>query len=179
MSLIAAIMLVLPATAGAPPANASPTERRSNAAMTQRMAPLSPLIGEWRGSGWMLMPDGKRQEFVSSETVTARLSGSALLIEGRHTAPGNLQQIVHDAMAMVTWDSRAGTYRFRSALANGMGGDFPLEVSAGRFAWRMDIPGGRIDYVADFTKDTWIERGRRTGVDGKSIDFFEMNLRRQ
>jgi hypothetical protein len=126
----------------------------------------------------MLMPDGTRQHFDSRETVSARLSGAALLIEGRHYAPGNPQLLVHDAMAMVTWDQRAGAYRFRSALANGSGGDFPLEVAPGRFAWRMEMPGGRIDYVAEFTADTWNERGRRTGTDGQSIDFFEMNLRR-
>jgi hypothetical protein len=177
MSAIAAALLAL--SAPAPATVTLAIERGPAVSLSQHMAPLAPLVGEWRGSGWMLMPDGTRRSFESRETVTSRLSGNALLVEGRHYAPGNPQRPVHDAMAMITWDQRAGAYRFRSALANGSGGDFPLEVSPGRFAWRMEMQGARIDYVAEFTGDTWTERGRRTGADGRSIDFFEMRLRRQ
>lgn len=175
MSMIAAALLAL----SSPAAAGEPAQPAPAAGLSQRMAPLANLVGEWRGSGWMMMPDGTRQSFESRETVTPRLSGHALLVEGRHFAPGNSQQPVHDAMAMITWDQRAGAYRFRSALASGMGGDFPLEVAPGRFAWRIDSPGGRIDYVAEFTRDTWTERGSRTGADGSKLDFFEMTLRRQ
>ncbi len=125
------------------------------------------------------MPDGSRQRFESSETVTSRLSGNALLVEGRHHVPGNPAQLVHDAIGMITWDARANGYRFRAALGSGMGGDFPIEVGPGRFAWRIDTPGGRIDYEAEFTRDTWVERGRRTGADGRAVDFLEMILRRE
>jgi hypothetical protein len=172
MSIIAAALLALSSPTSPPASRPAP-------ALSQRMAPLGDLVGEWRGSGWMMMPDGTRHRFESRETVTSRLSGNALLVEGRHYEPGSPERLIHDAMAMITWDQRTGAYRFRSALANGMGGDFPLEVGPGRFAWRIDTPGGRIDYVAEFTRDTWTERGRRTGPDGRSVDFFEMTLRRQ
>lgn len=177
MRLIAASLLALMVPAAA--AGQTPTPAAASPALSTRMAPLAAMIGEWRGSGWMMTPAGTRERFDSWERVTPRLSGNAMLVEGRHTAPGAPTQIVHDAMAMITWDSRANAYRFRSALATGMGGDFPLEVSPGRFAWRMDLPGGRIDYVAEFNGDTWTERGRRTGADGRAVDFFEMTLRRQ
>lgn len=176
MSMIAAALLAL----ASPCPTGEPARPAPATALSPRMVPLQDLVGEWRGSGWIMMPDGSRQRFDSSETVTTRLSGNALLVEGRHYAPGNAQRVVHDAMAMITWDQHAGAYRFRSALATGMGGDFPLEIAPGRFAWRMETPGGgRIDYVAEFTRDTWTERGRRTGPDGRSTDFFEMTLRRQ
>jgi hypothetical protein len=126
-----------------------------------------------------MLPDGSRQRFDSSETVTLRLSGNALLVEGKHSLPGRPDQLVHDAIGMITWDAQAGKYRFRTALANGMGGDFPIEIAPGRFSWRIDTPGGAIDYVAEFTGETWVERGQRTGPGGRGIDFFEMTLRRQ
>lgn len=171
--LAASLIAVLAASTAA----AQPAESASGAATySERMAPLSGLVGEWRGSGWVLAQGGVRTTFTSHESVTRRLSGNALLVEGQHRGPAG--ELVHDAMAMIAWDQRGGGYRMRSQLANGMSGDFPLEVTPGGFTWRMDTPGGRIEYVATFTADTWTERGRRIGPDGRSIDFFEMTLQR-
>lgn len=167
-----ALVLALPL---ARPVSAQPAQA---AALSDRMAPLAVLVGEWRGSGWMLMPDGARAEFISSETVTSRLSGAALLVEGRHVDPVD-GSVVHDAMAMLTWDPRANTYRFRAALANGHGGDFPLTAEPGRFAWTTDTPNGRLDYVADFDATTWRETGTITSADGDTRQIFEMTLTRQ
>lgn len=176
MLLIAAAFVATAAPAASAPAHLSPPAAQTSP--SERMAPLAPLIGEWRGSGWTLMPDGSRSEFQSREIVTPRLSGNALLVEGKHYSPGNPDRLVHDAIGLITWDPRASAYRFRTSLANGMSGDYPLEVSPGRFAWRIDTPGGRIDYVAEFTSESWVERGRRTAADGRSVDFFEMRLQR-
>ena len=174
MRLLAASLLALFL---ASPTAAQPAENASTAVTySERMAPLSGLVGEWRGSGWTLGRDGARTAFTSHESVTPRLSGNALLVEGQHRGPDG--ELVHDAMAMLTWDQRSGGYRMRTQLANGMGGDFPLEVNPGGFTWRMETPGGRIEYVATFTADSWTERGRRIGPDGRSIDFFEMILQR-
>jgi len=147
--------------------------------LLSRMAPFDALVGTWRGSGWMLMPDGSRAAFDSQEVVTPRLSGAALLVEGRHWRPGQPTVLVHDAMAMITWDARSSAYRFRTALANGQGGDFPLEVGDGRFTWRMETPQGRMEFVTEFGSGTWRERGRRVLPDGSTVDFFEMTLTRQ
>lgn len=155
------------------PASAQPP------ALSERMAPFARLVGEWRGSGWMMTPQGQRVEFQSHEVVTPRLSGNALLVEGRHFAASQPDRPVHDAMAMITWDTRQNAYRFRSALATGMGGDFPLTPRAGGFTWSMDVPGGRIDYDIALTDTSWHERGRRVLPDGRQVDFFEMRLTRQ
>lgn len=55
---------------------------------------------------------------------------------------------------------------------------FYREILPGGFTWRIDTPGGRIEYVAEITADSWIERGRQTAPDGRSTDFFEMTLHR-
>jgi len=175
MPMIAAALLALSASATA----SDPVPAAAAAGASECIALLAPLIGEWRGEGRTVIPDGSRQRFDSRETVTSRLSGNALLVEGKHSLAGNPAQLVHDAIGMITWDARAKSCRFRTALASGMGGDFPIEVGPGRFAWRIDAPGGRIDYVAEFTQDSWVERGRRTGPDGRAVNFFEMTLRRQ
>ena len=165
----------LPATAIAQPASA-PVEAPATA---ERMAPFAWLVGEWHGSGWFVAPDGSRHTFESREGVTPKRSGNALLVEGRHHPAGQPDRIMHDAIALLTWDSRAGAYRMRTALANGQGGDFPVEPGPNGLTWRIDTPGGAIVYTITNNGGVWIERGSRTGPDGQSVDFFEMALRKR
>jgi len=172
--------LLLAATLAAPAAAEPAPKTNTNAvALHERMAPFGWLIGEWRGSGWTLTPEGKRHSFESHELVTPKLSGNAILIEGKHHEPGQPERIVHDALAMITWDSRANAYRFRSALAKGMGGDFSIEPTANGFTWSIPSPGGTITYSVTHANGVWTERGRRKAADGRETDFFEMTLRRQ
>lgn len=183
MRLIAvALALAAASQAVAQPAPAPAPAGAATPALGERMAPLAWLVGEWRGEGWMMTPDGSRHRFQSREAVTRRLSGNALLVEGQHHEPGQEPgrpgRLVHDAIGMITWDARTNAYRFRTALANGQGGDFPIEVSPTGFAWRIDAPGGRIDYVTTYANGVWTERGTRTGADGRAMPFFEMVLRR-
>ena len=174
MRLVAASLLAI--VAGAP-AMGQPADNAATAVTySERMTPLSGLVGEWRGSGWILRPNGARETFTSHESVSPRISGNALLVEGRHR--NDAGALVHDAIALVTWDPRGGGYRMRTQLASGMGGDFPLEVRPGGFTWRIDTPGGRIEYIAEFTADSWTERGRQVAPDGRIADFFQMNLQR-
>jgi hypothetical protein len=141
------------------------------------MAPLQELIGEWTGEGWMMLPNGQRATFRSQEVVTSRLCGSAVLIEGLHRA-SDTGRVVHNAIALITWDEPGQRYRF-GALASGLNGDYPIELSPGRFVWRIDMPGGKMEYSADFTRDRWVEKGRRIGPDGKAVDVFGMTLTRR
>ncbi|MBX3562208.1 MAG: hypothetical protein KF780_10405 [Sphingomonas sp.] len=167
--IVALVMLfaMFPAAAQTPP---PPSER---------MAPFAALVGDWHGSGWIVTPQGRRAEVRSRETVTARLSGNALLVEGRHFEAGQPDRLVHDAMAMIVWDAPTGAYRMRSALASGLNGDFAIEPRGETIAWAMDTPGGRIDYLITISGDTWIEHGTLTAPDGRQIAFMELRLTRQ
>lgn len=178
MPILTALLLALavPAAAEQP----APAPRAAPAqSLNERIAPLGWLVGEWHGLGWMTMPDGRRETFTSREVVTRRLSGSALLVEGRHTASDDPARVVHDALGIISWDARANGFLFRTALASGQGGDFPMEVQANGFAWRIDTPGGRIDYVARNEGGAWVERGTITPPNGPARPFFEMRLTRR
>lgn len=173
------LLVSLSSAACAQPAARPRLAATSAAPLSERMAPFGWLIGNWRGSGWTLLPDGSRHRFESREIVVPKLSGNAILVEGRHTQPGAPERVVHDAIAMITWDSRTKAYRFRSALANGMGGDFEITPTADGFTWRIDTPGGPIAYTVTHRNGVWTERGSRPGPGGTSVDFFEMSLRRE
>ena len=148
-------------------------------ALGERMVPFAALVGDWHGSGWIVTPQGRRAEVRSRETVTARLSGNALLVEGRHFESGQPDRPVHDAMAMIVWDAPTGAYRMRSTLANGLNGDFAIEPRGETIAWTMDTPGGRIDYLITIAGDNWTEQGTLTAPDGRQIPFMELRLTRQ
>lgn len=178
-AILPLLLIGLSSAACAQPAARPQRTAVATPALSERMAPFGWLIGNWRGSGWTLLPDGSRHRFESTETVVPKLSGNAILVEGRHYAPGQPERLVHDAIALITWDSRANGYRFRSALANGMGGDFDIKPTANGFTWRIDTPGGPIVYAVTHENGVWTERGTRTGPGGASIDFFEMTLRRE
>lgn len=127
----------------------------------------------------MILPDGSKSEFLSSEEVVSELGGTVLLVRGKHFDSKNPDVAVHDAMATIAWDQRAQNYRFRSHVANGMMGDFPLTVDGSTFAWTMTTPGGTIRYKTSFADDVWHEIGER-GSDAQGwVKFFEMRLTRQ
>ena len=124
MRIAAAILVALIGSSlvAAKPPSAQPSSDPDP--LSERMIPLKPLLGRWMGTGWMVTPTGSRQTFGSKEAVTARLSGAALLVEGQHRTMTD-GRMVHDAMAMIVWDSGRNAYRMRSQLANGMGVTFP------------------------------------------------------
>jgi len=174
-ALLLAATIASPAAAQSNPAPAA----AETAAKAERMAPFNWLVGEWRGSGWALGPDGKRHMFDAHEVVTLKLSGQALLVEGKHFEAGKPDRVDHDALAMLTWDNRANGYRFRTGLSSGMGGDFPVETTPDGFIWSIPTPGGTITYTVTHANGVWTERGRRKAADGSVVDFFEMTLKRQ
>ena len=148
-------------------------------ALNERMAPFARLVGEWRGTGWFMLPQGGRAAVQSRESVTVRLSGNALLVEGRHSEASQPDRLVHDALGMIVWDARQNGYRIRTQLATGQGGEFAILPRPDGFVWGMDTPGGRIEYVAEIDERTWVERGTRIMPDGRRIDFMEMRLTRE
>lgn len=146
----------------------------------EAMAPLKPLVGKWEGSGWIIVQGRGREEFIGEETVTERLSGAAILVEGRHRSKADPKVVVHDAMAVVAWSARDKAYRFRSTLATGLLGDAPMTVAPGRFVWTQQAgPNGRVEYVTEFDAERWHETGRYTPDNGATwTPMFEMTLKK-
>jgi len=148
-----------------------------SAAHVAEMKKLDFLAGEWKGAGWMQMPGG-RSEFSQTEVVQKKLHGVALVIEGRGTSKES-GRVVHDALAMVTWDEPSKEYRFQSWLFNRpAGGDFRGRVlGENTFQWSMQPPGMTIRYTIRLNeKKQWHEVGEMSR-DGQSWQkIFEMTL---
>jgi hypothetical protein len=150
------------------------------ASAADEMQKLDWLIGEWKGEAWVKI-GAKTDRAVQTERVQAKLGGKVLLIEGvgrRKLEDGSAGEIMHDALALVSWDEVKKTYRFSAYTFNHPATETTLDVTAPNTAvWGMETPQGRIRYTLHLTdKGEWSEVGDFSR-DGKQwVRFFEMTL---
>lgn len=143
----------------------------------ERIKLLDRMVGTWQGKGWI--DQGKRETFNSTETVTRELDGTALMVRGVHGDAADAKRIVHNALAIISWDQVAQRYGFRAYLGTGQSSDFTLNATDTGFAWTMDAGPARIRYNAIVTMASWTEDGERRLDGGKSwTPFFHMELAR-
>lgn len=169
----AAALLIAPATqaqaqVAMPSANGSEAQRAA-------VSRLDFMDGEWRGTAVITGPQG-RTELVQTERVGSHLGGSIKVIEGRgYDASGATQ---FNAMAVISWDERAGRYGFRS-YAQGFQGDYPFEVTEDGFRWSTPAgPNARIEYVAVVKDGVWHEVGDYVAEGQPPRRYIEMRLTR-
>jgi hypothetical protein len=137
------------------------------------MKKLESLAGQWKGAGW-IQQGAKRETFTGTETVQRKLDGLALLVEGKFSnAEG---KIIHETLAVLSFDAKAKNYRFRTYLASGMSGEHDFKLLADGFEWGFQFPAGTIRYIIKTNNDVWFETGEFSG-DGKTwMKIFEMKL---
>ena len=150
------------------------------------------LIGEWEGSGWTMTGPGQREAFTIRESVTPRLEGQVLVVDGAgRTAPveGQQQRQVHEAFGVLSYDADKDQFFFRAFRArDGQGSgqiDPQIEVRPdGSFDWAFEInAAGRTAITRYATRQLddgrWQEKGYISLDGGKTwAQFFEMTLRR-
>lgn len=145
------------------------TDKESQEAMSK----LAFIEGNWKGEGWMMRQDGKKHPFTQTEKISFKLDGTALLVEGLGKEG---EKIIHNALAVITYDKTKGHYNFNSRLANGMGGNFKAELIDNKLHW---YPNENIKYIISLNeKGQWHEVGKiKRGEEW--FQFFEMTLDKQ
>jgi len=150
-------------------------------AKSRAMRRLEFLVGTWEGRGWIRMGP-ERFEFMGRETVEAKIGGLALVIEGIHRspAPEGGERIVHEALGVLTFDTKADAYRFVSHLADGRSGEYTARlVSERTLEWTLpDTPIGTMRYTIRVDEGTWRESGAISKEGAAWTPFFEMILTR-
>lgn len=138
---------------------------------------LENMVGTWEGSGWFQM--GKEREtFQGTEIIQRKLDGVALLVEGKFKNPEG--KVIHETLAVISYDTKQKIHRFRTYLANGStGGDHVIKLLPDGWEWGFEVPGGTMRYTIKTTAGTWNEIGEFSR-DGKTwLKFFEMNLKKR
>jgi hypothetical protein len=152
-----------------------PAQPAGSEAQRAALGALDFLDGEWRGEAVINGPGG-RMTLTQTERVGSLLGGSIKVIEGRgYAADGSTQ---FNAMAVVSWDERAGRYGFRS-WANGFSGEYPFERTEDGFRWETPAgPNAKVLYVATVKDGVWHEVGDYVAEGQPPRRFIEMRLTR-
>jgi hypothetical protein len=149
-------------------------------AQRAEMKKLDSGVGKWEGTGWIQRgPD--KMYFQGIEIIQKKLDGLALLVEGRFTDKAKPDMIIHQTLAVLNYDTKEKTYKFKTYLANGASGMHNAKLIEGGWEWGFDIPGGSgtVRYTIKFTADTWFEIGEFSRDGGKTwVKNFEMTLKK-
>jgi len=146
-------------------------KRETDRIAQQEIQKLAFITGDWKGTGWIVTEDGNRYNFDQTELVQFKLDGTALLIEGRGMRDG---EVIHDALAVVTFNHQNKNYTFRSWLNSGLGGEFKAELIDNVFYW---YPGENMRYIIYLNeKGQWYEKGEYNMGGDNWFQFFEMTL---
>lgn len=142
----------------------------TNKAAQTEVQKLAFLVGDWSGSGWMMGQDRVKHTFDQTEKILFKLDSTAILIEGRGKSQG---KIVHDALAIITFQGESDRYDFQSFLPSGQKGTFRSELKDGVFYW---YPAESVRYIIQLNdKGQWVEIGEfKQGENW--YPFFEMTL---
>jgi hypothetical protein len=168
----APLLLAGPAAFGQAPA--PPKEQ------TEAMKKLAPWVGEWKGSGWASTGPGQRNEFTIVERVQRKLAGSALLVEGRGTKKADgAEVVVHEALAVVSYDDHAKRYRWEAHDLRGQAITVEPKLIDGGLEWGFRNGGVTVRFTIKFDEKRWHEVGE-VSADGTTWNkFLEMTLERQ
>ncbi|MBP6821054.1 MAG: hypothetical protein KA368_05900 [Acidobacteria bacterium] len=148
------------------------------------MKKLDFMIGDWKGEGWIEMGPGGRKNFKQSESIQSKLNGTVAIIEGlgKSKLPDSGQEVVvHQALAVISFDSAAKKFQFRAFRADGKTIDAEMTASDQSLIWGFKDPQRNVEikYTIKLTDaGQWNEVGEFS-MDGKTWrKFFEMTLER-
>jgi hypothetical protein len=148
------------------------------------MRKLDWWIGDWKGDAAVQMGPGKTERASQTERVSSHAGGRVLVIEGtgrRKLEDGGFGEVVHDALAVVSWDESSKSYRFDAWTAREGYVKAWLEAGDDHTAkWGFDTPqGGKIRYTIRLTDaGEWHEVGEFSRDGNQWMKFFEMKLKK-
>ncbi len=140
-----------------------------------KLAVLSFMNGEWRGTAWRLVPSGERVEFTQTERVGDMLDGCVKVIEG--CGYGTDAKKIFNAMAVIAYDAASQDLVMRSH-AEGRVGNFTLEARDDGFDWEVPAGPNKIRYTAKIADNEWFEYGELAMPGRDPIRIFEMRLKK-
>lgn len=148
-------------------------------AKLEAMEKLDIMVGEWKGTGWSAMGPNNKEEFVIYETITKKIDGLLLAVEGLGKDL-NEERVVHNAFATLSYDIQSQIYNFNTFLYDGRATEATATFENGMLVWRFEIEGwGETRYTIDLTKPGhWNEIGEYSGDGENWNQFMEMNLER-
>lgn len=175
--------IVLTAVAGASLLAGSPARAQmpDGSASRAAMQKLDFMVGRWKGGAWMLRGT-ERVSTDMTEVVERKLGGVAFLVEGLGVVPApgaEPPRVVHNALAVISFDPQTQGYVLRSYIASGQWGDFVLTPIEGGVIWSREVPGGRIRNTAKIGNGEWHEIGEFSRDGTTWMQIMELKLKKE
>ncbi len=143
--------------------NSDPLNKRS-------VQELGFLVGEWKGSGWVMGSDMKKLEFDQTEIIQFKLDSTLVVIE----ALGMVKdKVVHNALGVVSAEKEEHTFSFQSYLQNGKEGRYKSEIKGREFRW---YPTHEIRYIIRIDEDGQCVELGEISKGGNWYQFLEVKM---
>ncbi len=100
--------------------------------------------------------------------------------KAKDAAPGE-SAIAHNALAVVSYDPKAMTYRIKHYTLDGRSGESEVKLIEGGLEWgfKDEARGSTIRFTAKIDGQKWHEVGEASPDGQKWFKFMEMTLERQ
>ena len=143
------------------------------------MKPLEVLLGEWDGDGSQSRGPNDMVTFNHHEVVSTELDGRLFVFHGTGTKTGESDP-TFKAYGVMTYEAEADQVYIHAWTMSGEYTKAPVEISDDSFTWSFDVPnGGKVRYMASFSKNKWTERGEYSPDKGETwYQFMDTNLSR-
>ncbi len=148
-------------------------------AIPDSMKPLAVLTGEWNGQGSQSRGPNDMVTFKHHEIVSTELDGRLFVFHGTGTKAGESDP-AFKAYGVMTYDAEEDQVFIHAWTMEGEYTKAPVEITEDSFTWGFDVPnGGKVRYLASFTKNKWTERGEYSPDQGDTwYQFMETSLSR-
>lgn len=176
--VIVALVAVAPAFA-AQESKAGQNPMAARTALHQdAMKKLDFLVGTWKGKAWYWMGPDQKHEVDQTETVEFRQQGVLMHVEGLGL-DAKTGAIVHDALAVISFDDVNRKYTFTSWAGAGRSGVSEAVIGENKLVWGMKHGPASVRYTIVLNdRGEWYEIGERS-MDGATwTRFFEMTLKK-
>jgi hypothetical protein len=150
----------------------------------EKMNVVSNWVGHWQGEGSIQMGPGEPRKSIVDENIQSKLDGIILLIEGigkSFDATKKNETVVHNALAILSYDKPTEQYKFKTYLKDGRSADAWFQVTGeNKYLWGFETAQGKTRYAItiDTLKKTWNEVGEYSRDGSTWMKFFEMNLKK-
>ncbi len=143
------------------------------------VAKLAWMVGSWEGEGW-IQRGPERTEFRQSETITLRLDGLLMEIEGVGRSRSDPKQVHFHALGYLSWNEADGTLRLASWTSEGRTANATAEATEGGLVWGFDTGMGKVRYTITRRGERgWHEIGEFSADGAAWSQFFEMTLEKK
>lgn len=149
----------------------------------EKMKPFFHWVGHWQGESYTQMGPGQPKKSIVNEYLEYKLDSAVILVEGIGKSietESSKADIVHHAMAILSFDQKTNEYRFNTHLKDGRNTNALFTIHEdNQYQWGFDVPSGKVRYSIriDVTKKTWDEIGEFSSDHGVTWrKFFEMKL---